>query len=123
MFAACALAAGLVAISGGQAMASPGLKDEPCPSDYLCAYEEEQFYGEMSKVKVTDPDMTDEADRHIFRDHVESLVHNNSCKAHLYEKKNFEGEEAVLAFGGKIKDIKLRHLALKHPILSVKSEC
>jgi hypothetical protein len=123
VFASCALIAGFVAIGAGQAVASPGAAPVKCPDRYLCAYSEEQFFGEMSKVKDTNPDMRREADARVFWNRAESVVNNNRCKVHLYEKKNFKGDSVVLGSGKKIKDLQKKHPKLKHHIYSVKFEC
>jgi hypothetical protein len=123
VFASCALAAGLVMIGAGQAAASPTAAPVPCPERYLCAYSQEQFLGEMSRVRETNPDTRREPNARVFWSRAESVVNKHRCKAHLFEKKNFKGDSVVLGPGKKIKDIQRTHPKLKHHIYSIRFEC
>jgi hypothetical protein len=133
----CVLAVGLTLAGDGQAMASPDrivvgdgdvaaspdLTRKRCPDGYLCAYEEEEFYGQLAKIKVTDPDMTDEPHRWVFTRKAESVINNSSCDVHLYRHKRFKGAKGVVPAGEDFKDIESVNALLKHHIYSAKFEC
>jgi hypothetical protein len=121
--ASCVVVAGLTLTGAGQATASPNLAQKQCPDGYLCAYEEEEFFGELGKIKVSDPNMTDEPDRWVFTQKAESVINNSSCEAHLHSQERFNGEKGAVPAGGDFKDIETLNPSLKHHVYSVKFEC
>jgi hypothetical protein len=135
--ASCVLAAGLTLTGDGQATAgpdqivvgdgdiapNPDLARERCPDGYLCVYEEEEFFGELGKIKVSDPDMTDEPDRWVFTQRVESVINNSSCDAYLYSEKRFKEAKGFVPADEDFKDIENLSPLLKHHVYSAKFEC
>lgn len=116
------LAASLVLVGEGSAATVKPLRRArmECPEKALCAYSEEELFGDMSTVSGTDPDLTDEQEHEVFFRSVESLLNNSDCTARLYSRTRFRGERAELKSGERISNIKTVRPALKHHIYSVK---
>ncbi|EME52227.1 peptidase inhibitor family I36 protein [Amycolatopsis decaplanina] len=83
----CVLAAGLVLTGGGQAVASVRAANGECPEDHLCAYDEEEYVGDMGKINKSDPDMTDEPECDVFVHRVESIFNNSDVTVCVYSKR------------------------------------
>ncbi|QUQ64128.1 peptidase inhibitor family I36 protein [Kutzneria sp. CA-103260] len=119
------LAAGLALAGVSSAVTANSLRQPPgvCPDNAVCAYSEEELFGEMSSTKVTDPDLTDEPEHEVFYTRVESVYNNTDCTVTLYEKVRFRGARYVLPPGERVLNLRTAAPSLKHHIYSEKIDC
>ncbi|MFC0435694.1 peptidase inhibitor family I36 protein [Kutzneria buriramensis] len=119
------LAAGLALAGESSAVAANSLRQPPgvCPDNAVCAYSEEELFGDLSFTRVTDPDLTDEPEHEVFFTSAESVYNNTDCTVTLYEKVRFRGARYVLPAGERVSNLRTAAPSIKHHIYSLKIDC